>query len=490
MPRGRRRAGATAQWSYARLERRLTLLSWLHERLGFHDTKALLEAAKPAREGFDDNGRSHLHALLRSRDNLRGVTPADLARYDDNIRANPDAVYRGVLAKTLRAPSGGGLRIADVRGSDGELGLRAGASDEYFGLIYVGDTARFKNLARAAGAGITVEDDAISGSLFDEIGRPGGTIDVLIGSRKFIEGWNSWRVSNMGLLNIGSNEGSQIIQLFGRGVRLRGLDMTLKRSSALAGQTHPEHVGLLETLNIFALRANYMAQFRAYLEREGIVPDTPLELPLFVRPNRAFLRKGLVAPRVDDELDFKAQVVVPLEIEDGIRAVVNAGARAETVGSGRDGPGAVAAGTGEDADIPPESLALVDWNSVHLSLIEHKERNGMDNLVVRPSALKDIMEAEPHGMVYADAYRHDEKAQLHERLKDLSRAISERSNRYDVALDSYIVSATPYETLHKRYDDGSWSRSDFARKHILFPERNAGYDYMKTIFAEGAAAAP
>ena len=37
-----------------------------------------------------------------------------------------------------------------------------------------------------------------------------------------MEGWNSWRVSNMGLLNIGRNEGSEIIQLFGRGVRLRG----------------------------------------------------------------------------------------------------------------------------------------------------------------------------------------------------------------------------------------------------------------------------
>ncbi len=84
-----------------------------------------------------------------------------------------------------------------------------------------------------------------------------------------MEGWNSWRVSNMGLLNIGRSEGSEIIQLFGRGVRLRGLGLSLKRSSALDGK-HPEHIKLLETLNIFAVRANYMAQFRDYLEREGI----------------------------------------------------------------------------------------------------------------------------------------------------------------------------------------------------------------------------
>lgn len=70
----------------------------------------------------------------------------------------------------------------------------------------------------------------------------------------------------MGLLNIGKKEGSQIIQLFGRGVRLKGKSLSLKRSAALEG-AHPKHIRLLETLNIFAVRVNYMAQFRDYLER-------------------------------------------------------------------------------------------------------------------------------------------------------------------------------------------------------------------------------
>ena len=99
----------------------------------------------------------------------------------------------------------------------------------------------------------------------------------------------------MGLLNIGKNEGSQIIQLFGRGVRLRGRNMTLKRSSALDG-SHPDQIGLLETLNIFAVHANYMVQFRDYLKREGVPTEGLLELPLFIRTNRAFLDKGLVIP--------------------------------------------------------------------------------------------------------------------------------------------------------------------------------------------------
>ena len=34
----------------------------------------------------------------------------------------------------------------------------------------------------------------------------------------------------MGLMNVGKGEGAQIIQLFGRGVRLKGYDLSLKRS--------------------------------------------------------------------------------------------------------------------------------------------------------------------------------------------------------------------------------------------------------------------
>ena len=305
-------------------------------------------------------------------------------------------VYRDILARTLHAPSGGGLHIGDIRGSKGELGLKASGSNDYFGLIYIGDTTAFKKLVTDAEAGITVEEDAMSGSVFAEIATPGTTIETLIGSRKFIEGWNSWRVSNMGLLNIGKSEGSQIIQLFGRGVRLRGRGMTLKRSSVLDGR-HPEQIGLLETLNIFAVRANYMAQFRDYLEREGVPAEGLLELPLFIRPNRKFLDMGLVIPRMDEGRDFKSETEVALEYEEGMQPVhMDVSARVQSLGSDESGVDESTASSGQSTVIPPESLALVDWDKVYLSLIEYQEQKGMDNLVVRPSSLKKIMEAGGH----------------------------------------------------------------------------------------------
>ena len=280
-----------------------------------------------------------LKKAIRGLPTSTGPTPLPTSTHTcaPHDRKSAAAVYQDMLARTLHAPAVGGLHIVDIRGSDGELGLKAAGADEYFGLIYIGDTARFKSLVEEDGAGITVEEDAISGSLFADVGKPDTTVETLIGSRKFIEGWNSWRVSNMGLLNIGKNEGSQIIQLFGRGVRLRGRDMMLKRSSALDG-SHPERIELLETLNIFAIRANYMAQFRDYLKREGVPTEGRLELPLFVRPNRAFLDKGLVIPRVDEGRDFKAETEVVLQYVDGVGQVfMDVSAKVQSLDSG--GPG-------------------------------------------------------------------------------------------------------------------------------------------------------
>ena len=77
----------------------------------------------------------------------------------------------------------------------------------------------------------------------------------------------------MGLMNIGQSEGAQIIQLFGRGVRLKGYGFSLKRSSQIQEEQRipaPDRIKTLETLTIFGIRANYMRQFREYLEEEGL----------------------------------------------------------------------------------------------------------------------------------------------------------------------------------------------------------------------------
>ncbi len=85
-------------------------------------------------------------------------------------------------------------------------------------------------------------EDEFSESFFEQINNKDSDINILIGSKKFTEGWNSYRVSSIGLLNIGRNAGSQIIQIFGRGVRLRGLEGLLKRSEEIPQKNKKKNI--------------------------------------------------------------------------------------------------------------------------------------------------------------------------------------------------------------------------------------------------------
>lgn len=318
---------------------------------------------------------------------------ADRLGYLRGRGQDANIIYQDVRGRVLHAPSGGGLHIADMRGHEGELGLKVGNADDYFGLIYIGDTSKFKNLVSDHAPDITIEEDAISDSLFDEIAEPDTTIETLIGSRKFTEGWNSWRVSNMGLLNMGRSEGSQIIQIFGRGVRLRGLDFSLKRSSAIDGD-HPDHLELLETLNIFSVRADYMEDFRNYLEREGVPTLGSRQLDLFIEPNVAFFETGLVIPRVDDGRDFAAETQVLLKRDPAVRSVfVDMSAHIQTI-IGSDGDVSQAqARSGRDTQIPTEILKLVDWDRAYLGMVEHMEMRDYKNFLFTPDDLEELIVA-------------------------------------------------------------------------------------------------
>lgn len=161
------------------------------------------------------------------------------------------------------------LHIENIRQVPGEIGLKIGKYGEYFGVISIGDTAGLIKSCEKKGIFAKAEE-FVSESLFQNINNAASNIKVLIGSRKFTEGWNSWRVSTMGLINFAKGEGSQAIQLFGRGVRLRGYRGGLKRSNKLDdySATIPKYIDKLETLTIFGIKAQYMEDFKKYLELE------------------------------------------------------------------------------------------------------------------------------------------------------------------------------------------------------------------------------
>ncbi len=191
-----------------------------------------------------------------------------------------ERVFDETLDLLFNARRGGALHVENLKGAAGEVALRVG-DNEPFGVVNVGDDAKLLKLCEREG--FHVAEREFAGSLFHDLAAPRSTVNVLIGSRKFTEGWNSWRVGTMGLMNVGRGEGAQIIQLFGRGVRLKGRDMSLKRSARAEpaeGLERPDCIESLETLHVFGIRADYMAQFRDFLEEEGLPPDGRLEFHL------------------------------------------------------------------------------------------------------------------------------------------------------------------------------------------------------------------
>ena len=606
----------------------------------------------------------------------------DQFRYLRDENLSSQEIYRNMLIRVFYTEGSGGLHLSAIRGSDGEIGLKASGSEKYFGLIYIGDSPAFRNLTASDDSGIVLEEDALIGGLFEDINSPSTSVNVLIGAKKFIEGWDSYRVSNMGLLNVGKSEGAEIIQLFGRGVRLRGKGRSLKRSAALSG-VHPDRIELLETLNIFAVRANYMAQFRVYLEREGIETDGLLELPLSIRPESELMNKGLLVPRIPEDSDFTLEEGLVLKPDQTVKVLVDVSTKIQALESSVDGVATAVVQAGYETTLTDDLLDLIDWEKVYMELIEYKQLKELENLYIQPSKLRPIVSnhqhytliadedrirprsfedlaslqevvttilrrytdalysikrrtwesnkmiyqtldnqdpnlsfnltsdgtgqyivsvlrsenlmieeieqlmtdsdriyqeesaelprllfdrhlyqpllieqnekvkstppaltkseqkfvtdlkeywvsekntsmlgvdvfllrnlgrgtgvgffessgfypdfilwimetgkqhivfIEPHGMIHAAAYAQDEKAQLHARLPELAKKIGERSGRDDITLDSYIISATQFQDLRKRYDDGTWDLERFAEAHILFAEQN---NYLSRIF--------
>ncbi len=317
-------------------------------------------------------------------------------------------LFADICTRLFNAPGGGALHVEYLKGADGELALKLGNNDP-FGVINVGDAKKLYDLCDAT-EGLVAEERDFAGSLFRRINDADSRISLLIGSRRFTEGWNSWRVSTLGLMKIGQSEGAQIIQLFGRGVRLKGYGWSLKRSKALrlpAGTDKPRHIELLETLNVFGIHADYMAQFKQFLEDEGLPPDQDAEeivLPVIRNLGAHKLKVIRLKPEINGvqtafgtafrQLAPVPQLAPPAGEQDlwllrnkvqlnwypKIQAMKAAGL------SGGDGIADLDRGT-----LSPRHVALLDLDRAWFELLHFKNERGWHNFDIPRPAIDELL---------------------------------------------------------------------------------------------------
>lgn len=225
---------------------------------------------------------------------------------------NESTMYQDILMRLFHSQLGSGqLTLSRITGDSGEILLSIEGQEYPFGLISVGDAKglceHIDEIASQEQINLKIQESEFKDSMFQNVSLPSSRINLLIGSKKFVEGWDCWRVSTMGLMHVGRTEGAQIIQLFGRGVRLKGYEWSLKRSNHSSAINTPQYIEELETLNVFGVGADFMENFREFLREEGLHGyeryqhfRIPLNITYDFGKNIKVLRPKLNSRRGDD----------------------------------------------------------------------------------------------------------------------------------------------------------------------------------------------
>ena len=343
---------------------------------------------------------ARLDLLIRGRDDLhdgdelvfRNAFSYITSLYPRINNSSARNLFQDILRVVFNSEGRGTLHAVYLIGSGNEIGLRIGDTGKYFGVINVGEPKKLWNMLQAGGdESIVCSEQQFSVSLFDSIKNHNSSIRLLIGAKKFTEGWNCWRVSSMGLINVGRSEGSQIIQLFGRGVRLKGLDFSLKRSDVLHGVNHPDYIRELETLNIFGVRADYMEEFDRIINDEDIASTKNVEtfkLPTIENLARTDLK--LIVPKKNMP-DFKKEITPQFKLMNNKRLKVTADwyGRLESR-TKRFDLHSHEENTFQSFHLKTENTKFLDYDRLYIDLLKFKKQNAMYNLEITRESIQGM----------------------------------------------------------------------------------------------------
>lgn len=313
-----------------------------------------------------------------------------------------EKVYNSIIEKVFNASSNHSLRMKRLKNAKGEIALQLGNFSP-FAVINIGDEVKLsKTIEKNTRFSLEVEE--FKESLFDSINSQNSAINILIGSKKFTEGWSSWRVSTMGLLNMGKSEGAQIIQLFGRGVRLKGEAYSLKRSVP-AERPKGAFLEKLETLNIFGIKANYIAQFREYLREEDILVSEDFIEVTIPAVKREKINQLKVITLKNDYLSEGAKNFknnksfslfnIPEDLSETTtisKVVVDLYPRVASLFSNSSHK--IQMDSKEEFKIPMKLIMAMNFDRIYLELLERKNMHKINNMRIVQSELNDFLTRE------------------------------------------------------------------------------------------------
>jgi len=336
------------------------------------------------RENFEANA----HKILDGESGLIDTNGNDIFKDKFNFLKETGLNKDDIYSKVFNGK--GNLQLWKLKKAPGEIGLKTSSGEKYFGVISVD---KVSSLLTIVEKDVEVRDENLLDSLFFTINDNNSSINVLVGSRKFMEGWDSWRVSCMGLLNIGRGKGPQIIQLFGRGVRLKGKDYSLKRE-----ETPDYDLNKLQTLNIFGLNADYINSFLQAINREEVnFKEQEIKIEF---NNLEQWNDKLYVIKIKDDFDF-INNIYRLSVNQDILSKVTLNMQPKlSMAHGLE--------TGKAKTKSNETKSLIsfldyiNWNRIYLEIIKYKISKGFFNLLIDKAILVEIFKNEKYKIYATD----------------------------------------------------------------------------------------
>ncbi|MDA2922250.1 DEAD/DEAH box helicase family protein [Patescibacteria group bacterium AH-259-L07] len=149
------------------------------------------------------------------------------------------------------------IEVVKFKNNTRELAFKLKNTDKYFMLIVASDIVRWEdNVLDGYEFGKVIDD-----SFFENIDDR-GDVNILLGSRIFVEGWDTNRPNIINFINIGVSEEAKkfVLQSIGRGIRIEPLKNQRKRFENInKGSLSSERInqisrvnGLMESIFIFA----------------------------------------------------------------------------------------------------------------------------------------------------------------------------------------------------------------------------------------------
>lgn len=189
--------------------------------------------------------------------------------------------YSDILKYTFKSESPGEIEVSEIGGNKNELAfrLKTSTSATPFALLKASDVDKWKNdiLSEYLFTNDTVSDRE---GHFNTIHENYNEINILMGSKQFIEGWDSNRPNVINFINMGICEENikLVLQAIGRGIRIEPYEACKMRFSKSPKYQEidyniknniKDYINIMESLFIFATNKEVMKNILNKLKIEN-----------------------------------------------------------------------------------------------------------------------------------------------------------------------------------------------------------------------------